>query len=228
MKAIIRAAQCCKHLNRFSEGKELCDKGLQIDPKEKSLLEIRTDIVKTEKEVERNKRKREKEDKAKKNQENKLIEAINKRQINIVRKAGAESDLTLDDIEPSHPAAIRKKVHFSTQDPNILVWPVLFIYPEFGETDFIEEFGEDELFIEHISVMFEEQPPWDAKGDYKTDNLKLYFEDTDAMKLIEIDVSSTLGEAVRNKRYKVHGGTPAFIVLAQGNEFQKDFLSKYK
>ena len=37
-----------------------------------------------------------------------------------------------------------------------LVFPVLFMYPEFGETDFIEEWRENEAVALHIQVSFKE------------------------------------------------------------------------
>ena len=51
-----------------------------------------------------------------------------------------------------------------------LVWPVLFLYPEFGETDFIQEFVENQCFQDHIDVMFgdpDNRPGWDAGPDIK-------------------------------------------------------------
>ena len=50
---------------------------------------------------------------------------------------------------------------------NSLVWPVLFLYPEHGETDFIEQFGENDQFGSHLEIMFgaeAERPPWDAQN----------------------------------------------------------------
>ena len=47
------------------------------------------------------------------------------------------------------------------------MWPVLFLYPEHGETDFIEQFGENDQFSDHLETMFGagvERPPWDAQN----------------------------------------------------------------
>ena len=35
-----------------------------------------------------------------------------------------------------------------------LSWPVLFLYPEHGETDFVEEFVEGDAFADHLRAMF--------------------------------------------------------------------------
>lgn len=69
-----------------------------------------------------------------------LLKAIESRGITIVNIKGQRSRLDLSILEPCHPAANGKKVHFENDS---LVWPVMFLYPEFGETDFIQEFHED-------------------------------------------------------------------------------------
>jgi hypothetical protein len=72
----------------------------------------------------------------------------------------------LSDVEPTHPAAVQKRVRLDESGQR-LVWPVLFLYPEYGETDFIEEFDEDHVFSDHLDAVFAEVPPWDAKGEEK-------------------------------------------------------------
>ena len=70
-----------------------------------------------------------------------LIEALQSRGIRVGNK-GKESKTLLDlsTVEPCHPAATGKRVHLVDDS---LIWPVLFLYPEYGETDFIQEFHED-------------------------------------------------------------------------------------
>ena len=62
--------------------------------------------------------------------------------------------LSMEMLEPLHPAAVQRRVgliviycshiciiHIKVRlEEGKLVWPVLFLYPEKGETDFIEEF----------------------------------------------------------------------------------------
>ncbi len=73
-----------------------------------------------------------------------------------------------------------------------LVWPVMFLYPEYGQTDFIKSFNENDRyacvgkwllrvnslwpcvrFLQHIEVMFEECAPWDVQGAYTPTNIKV-------------------------------------------------------
>lgn len=123
-------------------------------------------------------------------------------------------------------------MHFAPEgDRTRLVWPVLFLYPEFGDTDFIEAFHEDEVFGDHLEAMFGagvERPPWDQEGRYRPDTVGLYYEDEKRSKLVRFDARRSLREVVGDERYLVKGGTPGFIVMVEGSEFHKDFLKKYE
>ena len=163
MKAIVRGAECQSRLSHFPACIEWCDRGLEVDSQHQQLLKLRQESVNQEKALERDRRKRQMEEKRKKVAETVLMDLIKQRGIKV---SGARdgSGLDLSDLEPCHPAALHKKVHV---EENILVWPVLFLYPEFGETDFIEEFREEDKFSDHLEVMFGvgvERPPWDIEA----------------------------------------------------------------
>lgn len=73
--------------------------------------------------------------------------------IGIKGKASSErAALDMSSIEPCHPAAIGKRVHLVGES---LVWPVLFLYPEYGETDFIQEFHEDTWLVIFLLQTYE-------------------------------------------------------------------------
>ena len=59
-----------------------------------------------------------------------------------------------------------------------LHWPVLFLYPEDGQSDFIQDVGESEALMPHLVEMFgmqaENAPPWDARRRYKAPGLHVY------------------------------------------------------
>ncbi len=229
VKAVTRAAHCCLQLKRWEEGKKMCDVGLQVNPSDSQLLDTRKLIVAGEKETERNRRRQIAAEKRRRSEEQKLLDVITAKGIKVERK-GASSDLSLEDLEPTHPAAARKKVHFSEAETSKLVWPVLFLYPEHGETDFVEEFGEDDVFDDHLEAMFGseiEPAPWDEEKKYLPDKIKLYFEDCNTSKLIEVEKSQSLQSVLSQGGYLVRGGTPALIALVDGSKFQSEFLQKY-
>ena len=45
---------------------------------------------------------------------------------------------------------------------------------------------------------------------------------------VAVDKQSSLLDVLKDPRFKVMGGTPAFIVLVQKSPFEIQFLSKYK
>ena len=225
MKAIVRGAQCQFQLKHFAACKEWCDLGLETDRQHSDLLKMRQDSVNQEKAVERDRRKRQMEEKRKKVAENVLLDLIKQRGIK-VSNTGSDSGLDLSDLEPCHPAAMHKKVHV---EENILVWPVLFLYPEVGETDFIEEFRETDRFSDHLEVMFGagvERPPWDTQTRYTPSSIVIYFEDCDT-NIVEVSLDMTLCQALTHRKFLLKAGTPGFILLVRDSKVHQDFLSKY-
>ena len=41
-------------------------------------------------------------------------------------------------------------------DDGVLNWPVMFVYPEYGQTDFIQAFAEDVTLGSMLTEMFQE------------------------------------------------------------------------
>merc|ERR1712004_806366 len=145
MGAITRAAQCEAKLNRFSEAALWCDRGLEVE-KTEQLSEMRTDFAAKAKQVERDARKRAAKEKKLKEENNALLDTVKRKGIEV------QGGLTMETLEPLHPAAVQRRVRL---EDGRLIWPVLFLYPEKGETDFIEEFREEEQFYQHLEVKLE-------------------------------------------------------------------------
>ena len=78
------------------------------------ILELRRKAVKAKAESERDERRRAAAEKKERAEKARLLEAIEKRGITIKRSAKGV-DLELGDLEPTHPAALRKRVHFTDQ-----------------------------------------------------------------------------------------------------------------
>uniref|UniRef100_A2AVQ9 Tetratricopeptide repeat domain 4 n=2 Tax=Mus TaxID=862507 RepID=A2AVQ9_MOUSE len=76
LKAIIRGALCHLELKHFAEAVNWCDEGLQIDAKEKKLLEIRAKADKLKRMEERDLRKAKLKEKKEQHQNEALLQAI--------------------------------------------------------------------------------------------------------------------------------------------------------
>ncbi|OXB64571.1 hypothetical protein ASZ78_016023 [Callipepla squamata] len=203
LKAIVRGAVCHMELKNFSEAIAWCEEGLRIDSKEKKLLEVRTKADK-----------------------------LKERNIKLVVEPPSEEEEISDGLAEislngfQSDSATGAKVHLDA-DGN-LSWPVLFLYPEHEQTDFIEAFHENSRFIDHLIVMFAELPPWDLEGKYLPSNLELYFEDEERAEMYELNPEHTLLQVLQHQRYFVKAGTPTVLAFVKHSPFSKKYFSSRK
>ncbi|GAB6026540.1 tetratricopeptide repeat, variant 2 [Chamberlinius hualienensis] len=224
MKAILRAAKCCEQLKNHEEGVPWCDMGLNVDNGNEELKRIKSALEKEKKLAERNERKNRIASRKLDQEEENILKTIKERGIHMVKEI-----VNLSSYEPCHPAAHGTKVHLN--ETGHLIWPVLLMYPEYGQTDFIQQFNENDCFAVHLETMFgdmSEKPSWDSDGKYIPTNLKIYFEGNEDDTLWEVHSSQNLGEVLKHHSYQVQGGTPAFIIVVQSSVFHQQFLKYYK
>ncbi|KAK2908107.1 tetratricopeptide repeat protein 4 [Channa argus] len=239
LKALIRGAQCCIELRSFSEATQWCDEGLTTHPTDKKLLELRAAAEKHKRAAERDARKAKAKDKKLQAEKEALLAAIKDRGIKLFqskkpchRGSDSEDDskgstaamaqLSLDGL--SSQEATGAQVYLDKQGS--LHWPVLFLYPEHQQSDYISAFCENSCFTDHLAIMFGEEPPsWDMERKYHTQNLQLYFEDEAKETLYQVNPETPLLKVLQHKRFFVKAGTPSFIVLVNGSAFCKQFLT---
>ncbi|KAI6064050.1 Tetratricopeptide repeat protein 4 isoform X1 [Aix galericulata] len=232
LKAIIRGALCHMELKNFSEAIAWCEEGLRIDSKEKKLVEVRAKADKLKRAAERDARKAKVTEKKEQGQKETLLAAIKERNIKLVFEPSNEeedisdglAEISLDGFHSDN--ATGAKVHLDA-DGN-LNWPVLFLYPEHEQTDFIEAFHENSRFIDHLTVMFAELPPWDLERKYLPGNLELYFEDEERAEMYELNPDQTLLQALQHQRYFVKAGTPTVLAFAKRSPFSKKYFTGKK
>ncbi|KFO96459.1 Tetratricopeptide repeat protein 4, partial [Calypte anna] len=233
LKAIIRGALCHLELKNFSEAIAWCEEGLQIDSKEKKLVEIRA-----------------KADRLKVNIKaveqlqclsltwflssstlGLLVEECSKfeRNIKLVLEPSLNEEEEISDglaeisLDGFHSEnATGAKVHLDAEGS--LNWPVLFLYPEHEQTDFIAAFHENSRFIDHLMVMFAELPPWDLERKYLPSNLELYFEDEERAEMYELNPEHTLLQVLQHQRYFVKAGTPTVLAFVKQSAFSKKYF----
>lgn len=232
LKAIVRGALCHLELKNFAEAVNWCDEGLQIDAKEKKLLEMRIKADRLKRTQQRDIRKAKLKEKKEQNQNEALLQAIKARNIKLVSEAASEDEdsaseglsALLDGLSFENPYGTR----LSIDDQGRLSWPVLFLYPEYAQSDFVSAFHEDSRFIDHLIVMFGETPSWDLEQKYCPDNLEVYFEDEDRAELYRVPPKSTLLQVLQHPRYFVKTLTPAFLVCVESSPFCRNYLQGRK
>ncbi|XP_027003115.2 tetratricopeptide repeat protein 4 [Tachysurus fulvidraco] len=244
IKAVIRGAQCCIELCNYADALQWCDEGLRVQPTDKKLLELRSTADKQKRAAERDARKAKAKARKQQDERGALLAAIKERGIRLLKaekghhrgsdreeddaddgSTSAMAELSLDGL--SSQEATGAQVYMDEQ--GALHWPVLFLYPEHRQTDFISAFCENSSFIDHLALMFgEELPPWDTDKKYQPTNLKLFFEDHKNGHLYEVAQQASLLDVLQSPGCSVKAGTPSFIILVKGSLFCKQFLSGKK
>lgn len=199
-KALIRIVMCLYELKRYSDCIEICEKSSfkcldqLIEYKKKAFIEL--------KKCERNERKENALKLKRKLFEENILSVVNERGIKFRGSL----------FESIHPAADGR--HVCLNELRELVWPVLFIYPEYGESDFIEHFNENQTFTDHLKVMFNECPLWDKNNKYKPNNITIGYNNPDTNDIITIDPNKRLNDVLMNSAFVVFSAIPTFIITS--------------
>ncbi|XP_056271240.1 tetratricopeptide repeat protein 4 [Pseudoliparis swirei] len=237
LKALTRGAQSCMELRNFAEAVQWCDEGLQRHPTDKKLQELRAAADKHKRATERDARKAKIKEKKLHAEREALLAAIKDRGIKLFRPAeprrrseeeeeeggvgSSAATLQLDGVGSQEATGAQVFL----DERRSLHWPVLLLYPEHQQTDFISAFSENSCFSDHLAVMFgEELPPWDADRKYLSENLQLYFEDEEKETFYQVNPETSLLKVLQHKRFFVKSGSPSFIVLVRSSSFWTQFL----
>ncbi|MED6295050.1 hypothetical protein CHARACLAT_027429 [Characodon lateralis] len=215
LKALIRGAQCCMELRNFSGAVQWCDEGLKAHPTDNKLRELRATADKHKRAAERDARKAKAKEKKLHGEKEALLGAIKERGIKLFQPMNSCPEGSEGEGDDECPSAGIAQLNLDTlsslevtgaqvflDEQGTLHWPVLFVYPEHQQTDFISAFCENNSFGDHLSVMFgEELPPWDTDRKYHPQNLQLYFEDEENETLYQVDPNMSLIKILQHKRY---------------------------
>lgn len=133
------------------------------------------------------------------------------------------------------------RVHLDMETNQALLWPVLFLYPEYKETDLIADFHEDQCIGDHIEAMFGPEVPsavWDLENKYCSSDLVVYFLSSNGdvgaraatenpPKLYKVGREMTLREVLAHPDFVVFDGLPTFSVVVKGSPFNKKFKKMF-
>ncbi|XP_011310872.1 tetratricopeptide repeat protein 4 [Fopius arisanus] len=196
-KALSRAAMCCYLTKNFEDCIELCNIYLTEHEFNSELSKILKNATLERKKQQREMRLKEMKEKKEEKEEDTLIEAIKQRGINIDLSNGHKS-YELKDLEPQIPQLAQHRVKLDKRQR--LIWPVMILYPETMQTDFIQSFHEDTPFMDQLEEIFEVPPPWDIGQRYIVPNLNVYFEGINKASVHKVDISRTLGTIIKQKQ----------------------------
>ncbi len=120
-----------------------------------------------------------------------MLDLIKTRGIQITEKDAKFMDLLET---PENP--LQRGVQLAAEKDRLL-WPVTLIYPEFGQTEFIEAFDEHSVFADHLGLMLGECPPWDTSRKYTAESVEVLYEDQRRHRLLPVDKNLTLLEVLQ-------------------------------
>ncbi|EGC32391.1 hypothetical protein DICPUDRAFT_38478 [Dictyostelium purpureum] len=231
IKGYFRMAKAFIALSKFKEAIETCDKGIEQDPESKDLPTLKQTAQKKIDDIKR--REQEKIDR-----ETKKEQELNALATKLYEKNKYKLGHPIMDLSQYTYQSDRK---ISFDENGDVHFPVVFLYPEFGKSDFIMDFQEDHTFGDHLSMMFPpenpEFPPWDSKKEYSVDNIEVYFETNytkpilpniktkEEKRWIRIKHTTAIAAVLAHAEYIIPQ-LPLFYVVAKGNLFYKKFLEK--
>ncbi|XP_034035461.1 tetratricopeptide repeat protein 4 isoform X2 [Thalassophryne amazonica] len=151
LKALIRGAQCCIKLRLFAEAVQWCDEGLKFHPSDRKLQELRAAADQQKRAADRDARKAKAKEKKLHGEKEALLAAIKERGIKLHQPVKAPQPNSDSEDEGSSAALAQLKLDgLSSQEATgaqvfmdthgSLHWPVLFLYPEHQQSDFISAF----------------------------------------------------------------------------------------
>ena len=168
IKAYFRAATACKNLFEYERCLKFCKRGLEVEkdaPELKSLKKI-----------------------AKKRFEVEKAENEKRLEINRGSEVLAKTLTQTKKIKWGPPRLhTGQKLPEYDEQANEFAFFTLIVYPEFDQTDVIQQFRENDSFKAHLDVLFDPNGPplpWDEKNEYDRSSVRLYYE-TNAVKPYE-------------------------------------------
>jgi len=215
-KAYYRSSLALLALERVDEALDCCDRCLDFDKNNKSILDIRERIMKAKAEKEH----KEQEKSQRIRKENEM-----KRRLNVAFQERNLIPITNPDGPTNNPYS----PHFDPEDPThrTLIIPVFFLYPQHATSDIISHFAENTTFAALLTTMFPPQAPapeWDKNAEYVDGQLVVYAM-TLRKRLLKVGKKMTLGDVCRAAKGKdgeprdgleIKDGCLTFVVLPKG------------
>jgi len=162
VKAYFRATKAAYSLLKYQNAVDYCVAGLKIEPDNKTL---EREKERAEKQIKNLKQAEEKKQYVA-NEDLKIKRALQQ----AIQKRGISIGPNLFEVQNKSTS----KVHLDDKDQ--LHWPVMFVYEEYAQVDYIEDFMEDNTFSDHLGVMFpgNEFPDWDVHKKYSRPDIEIY------------------------------------------------------
>eukprot|EP00123_Amoebidium_parasiticum_P000994 comp11956_c0_seq1/m.6639 comp11956_c0_seq1/g.6639 ORF comp11956_c0_seq1/g.6639 comp11956_c0_seq1/m.6639 type:complete len:402 (-) comp11956_c0_seq1:75-1280(-) len=230
VKVYFRAAKALSSLDKFAEAYKWCDDGLAVDPSNSALVKERAEIKTKQVAAEKRRRFREREEKKEREKYEGILQVIKSRGITLgphpeqLKDAEAKGRQVNVLENPTQSIA-------TVDSEGVIHWPVFFLYPEYSQSDFIAAFAENITMEDMLVEVFGSTPAWDRKGQYRPENIDVYFDYTDEKNesiLVKVKLDTPLVNILRHKRFVVRGGIPQFYMISKDSPYRSLYFSRFK
>ncbi|PVI00519.1 TPR repeat protein-like protein [Periconia macrospinosa] len=163
IKAFYRSGIACLALDKLPEATDACTRGLSLDPENVSLKSLQTKIASRKTYLEGvEKARREREEKA----------ASERATLGLALKARNIKTRTTEQAPDLEDASIKLE---NPLDPSsTLTFPVILLYPQHSQSDFVKAFSEFDTISQHLEYIF--PLPWDTNHEYGVEGVEVYME----------------------------------------------------
>jgi len=216
LKPYWRGAKCALKLKRYEDCLKFTTAGISLHPDNKDLAAFEKKATK-DLAAERALQAQKDEALRKQNAEEEALNAeIQKRGITIGKRPDWFEDTY--HLSGGHRPFI--------DEEELMHWPVAFLYPEYGQSDFVQDVCELDTLEEHLEIMFPcgEYLPWDHERKYILPKLRVYYarqtgERFPDPKFAEISTKSKVQDMLKAESLVV-AGYPVLYVVSAGSEFE--------
>eukprot|EP00928_Gymnodinium_smaydae_P072731 TRINITY_DN56034_c0_g1_i1.p1 TRINITY_DN56034_c0_g1~~TRINITY_DN56034_c0_g1_i1.p1 ORF type:complete len:404 (+),score=80.80 TRINITY_DN56034_c0_g1_i1:66-1277(+) len=173
LKAWFRGAKSCEALGLTSKALEFCEEAKKLSPKEAEIVQMYSRLKKRLEKENADREKARKADEARAKARNSVDDKVRA----VLDDRGVALGPVLYDM-----AMYRRGEQFrpliTEDDPASLQWPLVFLYDEYGQSDFVEAVDERCCLEDQLQVVFpqDQHAEWDEEKKYVWDKLVAYFE----------------------------------------------------
>lgn len=227
-KAKMRILKSLIELKKFDESCKEAQEFLMDDASNKELIDILQVALSKRTECERNERRVLMNEKKKRQEFQRLTQALINRQAKFeeVKNGNLAADLTVDMIKPKieplfdHPITI--------QSDGTVNYPAIFAYPQFKLTDIQQQLIEHVTIVEVLESMLE-QCDENSPPKYKSaDDVNVYYENRFKGKLVKVHKEKSIKQIVAETDFWIHSGYLTFYVCPKDSETERKFVNQVR
>jgi tetratricopeptide repeat protein 4 len=233
-KAYYRGAVAANDLRRSKVALKFARGGLKVDPTN-SLLKKQITVAEKRIEAERIAAERQNAETARKRTE---LQAHTAKLMPEFLKRGIKIGMPQFSTQAEYPVQVR-----IAEEDGLLHWPVMFLYEEHRQSDFIQDVAETDALGDHLEYMFPpsgEAPAWDKEGKYVFGSIELYVElgiteplplfkkpKNPKPRLLRLQLTTPIAKLLSHPDYVIPH-FPAVHVVVKPSKFRDAFLQRYE